>query len=75
MTRAEAFALTIQRCCDAAVEQQLEDAEIDLLDQGATAEHVDDELRCLRLLFEEHRDEQIAKAARWLKGHDVDTLH
>jgi hypothetical protein len=73
MTRAEALALTIARA-NAGVEQQLEDAEIDLLDQGASAEHIADELRCLRLLFEAHRDRQIAKVAKWLAGAG-DTLH
>jgi hypothetical protein len=69
MTKAEALALTISRC-NAAVEQQLEAAEIDLLDQGATAEDVEDELRCLRQLFEEHRDREIAAVMAWLSGND-----
>jgi hypothetical protein len=73
MTRAEALALTIERC-NAAVEQQLEDAETDLRDQGATAAHVDDELRSLRQIFEEHRDREIAEVAAWLNGNDH-TLH
>ena len=73
MTKANAFALTLARC-NAAVERQLEDAEIDLRDTGATTEHVADELRCLRRLFEEHRDEEIAEVAVWLNGTD-NTLH
>jgi hypothetical protein len=73
MTKAEALALTIERC-NAAVDQQLDAAEIDLLDQGATAEDVEDELRCLRRMFEEHRDRQIVEVTRWLSGND-DTLH
>jgi hypothetical protein len=73
MTKAEAFALTVQRA-NAAVEQQLEAIEIDLLDQGATREHVEDELRGLRRLFEEHRDREIAAVARWLSGNET-TLH
>jgi hypothetical protein len=72
MTRAEAFALTVARC-NAAVETQLEDAELDLLDTGASREHIADELRCLRVLFEAHRDRQIAAVARWLAGGG--TLH
>jgi hypothetical protein len=54
------------------VERQLEDAEIDLLDQGATREHVEDELRSLRPIFEAHSDRQIAEVERWLAGV---TLH
>ena len=66
MTRKEALAFL-----NAAVERQLEDVEIDLRDQGATREHIADELRALRPLFEEHKDRQIA---RWLAGNDH-TLH
>jgi hypothetical protein len=73
MTRAEALALTIERC-NAQVEAQLEATTIDLLDQGASTEHIEDELRALRLLFEEHRDREIAVAARWLAIGDG-TLH
>jgi hypothetical protein len=73
MTRAEALALTIARG-NAAVEEQLEDVEIDLFDQGATTEHVENELRCLRRLFEGHRDREIAEVAAWLNGNDG-TLH
>jgi hypothetical protein len=73
MTRAPALALTIERA-NAAVEQQLEDATIDLLDQGATPEQVEDELRCLRVLFREHADREIAEVARWMDGVD-NTLH
>jgi hypothetical protein len=73
MTKAEAFALTVERA-HAAVEEQLADAELDLRDQGASAEHVEDELRCLRQLFEAHRDREIAAVAAWLSGND-NTLH
>jgi hypothetical protein len=73
MTRAEALALTIERA-NAAVEQQLEDAAIDLHDTGAAPEHIADELRYLRRMFEEHRDREIAAVARWLNGND-NTLH
>ena len=73
MTRAEVFRLTVSRAA-AAVEQQLEHVELDLLDQGAPAAHVEDELRSLRELFEAHRDREIAKVAAWLNGTDH-TLH
>jgi hypothetical protein len=73
MTKAEALELTIQRC-NAAVEHQLELVEIDLLDQGAPPEHVEDELAAVRVLFEEHRDQEIAKVKRWLSNTDS-TLH
>jgi hypothetical protein len=74
MTRAQALALTVARA-NAAVEQQLENAEIDLLDQGATPEHVADELRSLRRLFEAHAGREIAAVAAWLSGDSGDTLH
>jgi hypothetical protein len=44
------------------------------LTRGAPAAHVEDELRCLRRLFEEHRDAQIREVAAWLNGQD-NTLH
>jgi hypothetical protein len=48
------------------VEEQLEAASIDLADTGATPDHVEDELAALRVLFEAHRDRQIAEAAQWV---------
>jgi hypothetical protein len=65
MTRAEALRLTIERA-NAGVEEQLAAAECDLRDQGATEEHLEAELRCLRRIFEEARDHEIAATERWL---------
>jgi hypothetical protein len=65
VTRAEAFRLIVERY-NKEVEEQLEAASIDLADTGATPDHVEDELAALRVLFEAHRDRQIAEAAQWV---------
>jgi hypothetical protein len=76
MTRAEALALTIRRC-DEAMARQLEDAEILLIDQGATAEELERAFGphgYARKMFREDRDAQIREVAAWLSGND-NTLH
>ncbi len=69
MTKAE-----LSRLYSEAAEEYLAAAEIDLLDQGASSEHVADKLAALRRLFAAHRDKEVAAAAAWLDGTD-DTLH
>lgn len=76
MTRAEVFALTVKRC-DAALAEQIEAAEIVLIDLGATAEEIAAAVGCdgyFYKLLQAVRDAQIAETARWLTGGD-DTRH
>jgi hypothetical protein len=73
MTKAEIFALTVERC-NAALERELEAAEIVLVDQGATAQELEAALGpggYTRKMLEADRDAQITQVARWLSG----TLH
>jgi hypothetical protein len=68
MTRAEALAMTIERC-DAMLEEQLAAAELLLIDLNATGE----EIECaigrdgyMRKMMQADRDAQVAAVRRWL---------
>jgi hypothetical protein len=72
VTNAEVLAMTIERC-DALLEEQLEAAEILLIDLGADAEEVKLAIGphgYHRRALQASRDEQIDAVVQWLAGTD-----
>jgi hypothetical protein len=72
MTNAQALALTIARA-DAWLERELENAEIVLIDQGATAAELERALGSdgyMRKMLQEDRDAQVRQVAEVLAGND-----